>query len=141
MNYVKEFLAIDSLDSDEELTETLLFLSIAVLSDIILDKVYFKRNKDLKHFTKDVLLESYNDYLFDSRPILYARIIKDLRVYSKENPELFLKLENNIQNFVFGKYEEKVVEDKNLESNNKKSKKHKTSNKKIIEDWRSIIDS
>lgn len=144
VDFVKEFLEIKSIDSDEELTDALLFLSVAVLSEIVLDKVHFERNKDLKDFTNDVLLANYKDYLFDSRPNLYARIVKDLRTYRVKNPEHFLRLENNIQQFLSLKHNKELDKDTNeggKKNTNEKKRKHQEGNRKIIDDWRSIIES
>ncbi|MFH7820563.1 hypothetical protein [Neobacillus thermocopriae] len=146
MNYIKNFLEINSEEPTEEVIESLLFLSVAVLSEIILERLYFDKNKDLKEFTSEVLLESYKDYLFDSRPSLYARIIKDLRTYRKENKEHFIQLERNIQNFLSIKYHERLlpntVKEKSTESiRNEEGKKQKNGNKQVIEGWRSIIES
>lgn len=143
VDFVKEFLEIKSTDSDEELTDALLFLSVAVLSEIVLDKVHFERNKDLKDFTNDVLLANYKDYLFDSRPILYARIVKDLRTYRVKNPEHFLRLEYNIQQFLSLKHNKELDKDTNGEGKDtdEKKRKHQEGNKRIIDDWRSIIES
>ncbi|MED4526061.1 hypothetical protein P9257_18035 [Bacillus velezensis] len=145
MNYIRDFLEINSVESNEELIETLLFLSVSVLSEIVLDRMHFKKNKDLKQFTTDVLLESYKDYLFDSRPTLYARIVKDLRAYKKNNKEHFLQLEKNIQHFLSTKYneefEEEVDEENTKSTHAEKNKKQQSSNKKVIDDWRSIIES
>ncbi|MDY0404161.1 hypothetical protein P5G51_000945 [Virgibacillus sp. 179-BFC.A HS] len=132
MDFVKEFLEIKSTDSDEELTDALLFLSVAVLSEIVLDKVHFKRNKDLKVFTNDVLLTNYKDYLFDSRPTLYARIVKDLRTYRVKNPGHFLRLENNIQQFLSLKHKET---DKDTNEEDKKDANEKKGNiRKVIKE-------
>ncbi|MGE6833654.1 hypothetical protein ACQKGA_28280 [Priestia megaterium] len=144
MNYIKDFLEMKSVESSEELTDTLLILSIAVLSEIILERIHFGKNKELKQFTTDVLLESYKDYLFDSRPTLYARIVKDLRAYKKDNREHFLQLEKNIQQFLAARYNEeleKINEEKEKSTMIGKDRKQKSSNKKVIDDWRSIIES
>ncbi|MCU5461181.1 hypothetical protein OCA96_16125 [Bacillus cereus] len=145
MNYIRDFLGIGTVESDEELIESLLFLSVAVLSEIILERIYFEKNIDLKQFTTDVLLESYKDYLFDSRPTLYARIVKDLRKYKKDNREHFLKLEKNIQHFLSTKYNEEfetgVDEENKKDTLVEKNQKQRSTNKKVIDDWRSIIES
>lgn len=145
MNYIREFLEINSEDSNEEVIENLLFLSVAVLSEIILEKLHFEKNIDLKEFTTEVLLESYRDYLFDSRPTLYARIIKDLRTYKKKNIGHFIQLERNIQNFLSTKNNlesNAEIQNKNKKGNrNGEGKKQKNGNKEVIEGWRSIIES
>ncbi|WP_201714678.1 hypothetical protein [Rossellomorea arthrocnemi] len=141
MNYIKDFLEINSEELNEEIIESLLFLSVAVLSEIILEKLHFEKNKDLKEFTTEVLLESYKDYLFDSRPTLYARIIKDLRSYKKENKAHFMQLERNIQNFLSIKYKRDVNPQNKKSIRSDEEKKLKSGNKEVIEGWRSIIES
>ncbi|WP_421383365.1 hypothetical protein ACOJQI_02875 [Bacillus salacetis] len=145
MNYIRDFLEINSKDTNEEVIENLLFLSVAVLSEIILDRLHFEKNKDLKEFTTEILLESYKDYLFDSRPALYARIIKDLRDYKMKNQDHFLQLEQNIQEFLSTKYNEEFEGNIQNETSKKTpsgdNKKQKNGNKKVIEGWRSIIES
>ncbi|WP_282035157.1 hypothetical protein [Metabacillus indicus] len=145
MNYIKNFLEINSEESNEEVIESLLFLSVAVLSEIILERLHFEKNKDLKEFTTEVLLESYKDYLFDSRPTLYARIIKDLRNYKKDNKDHFIQLERNIQNFLSIKYNGDFDLDQHNKNKighrNEDDKKSKGGNKEVIEGWRSIIES
>lgn len=141
MKYIQDFLELNVDELNEEEIEKLLFLSIGVLSEIILEQKYYSQNKELKKFTNEVLTQDYKDYLFESRPTLYARVIKDLRRSKINNLETFYKIEKSIQDFLSA--------DPNLGSNSSnpeaKSKnsngKKANSNPKIINDWRNIIES
>ncbi|MFL1674439.1 hypothetical protein [Paenibacillus dendritiformis] len=140
MKYINEFLELNSKEDDD--VEKMLFLSIAVLSEVILDKKYFANNKDLKFFTNEVLEQDYKEYLFDSRPALYARIIRDLRTSKAKDLGNFKKIEEMIQEFIasYPKVEDRTSVDNNENSKRLTSKKTKT-NPKVISDWRSVIES
>jgi hypothetical protein len=137
MKYIDEFLELNVEELNEEDLDKLLFLSVGVLSEIILEKKYYSHNKDLKDFANEILTQDYKDYLFDARPALYARIIRDLRKYKIENPEMFFNIEKSIQKFIAGNPELNAQPTKPKSSSEKKKK----SNPKIISDWRSIIES
>ncbi|MGG1644311.1 hypothetical protein ACIFQM_24240 [Paenibacillus sp. NRS-1782] len=142
MKYIQEFLELNVKDKTN--IEKLLFLSIPLLSEIILEKKYFSHNKDLKHFTNEILTQDYKDYLFDSRPALYARLIKDLRNSKLEDLDYFIKLEKTIQGFMIAHPELNVgitSDDDDLKSVTKKTKSKNKTNPKVISDWRSVIES
>lgn len=56
-------------------------LFIGILSTTLLDRDLFKKNIDLKEYVniyeKLWGIEPYKDYLYDSRPMLMSRIIRD----------------------------------------------------------------
>lgn len=143
MKYIQDFLDLNVDELNEDEIEKLLFLSIGVLSEIILEQKYYSQNKELKSFTNDVLTQNYKDYLFDSRPTLYARIIKDLRKSKSNNLELFYKVEKSIQAFLAagpGLGDSKPNNTKTKTNKNNNGKKT-SSNPKIISDWRNVIES
>ncbi|APC44680.1 hypothetical protein ACI1T5_01000 [Lactococcus petauri] len=115
--------------------EDLIFECTAPLAKIILTREYYSgKNKEIKEFTKKYLNEDYRDYLFHSRPMLYARIIKDLIKVSKNNEdyEIENKIEKikNIQRFLSEKTNQ-------YNSSDIQTKKYKND---PIEGWRNIIN-
>lgn len=136
MDIKKEFLNINISKKNSEIA---LLLSTAVLSEIILDReAYYTKNADLKSFTEEILEKDYGEYLFNARPALFARSVKDLREHQKKEIEQFLKIAKNIQKFLMNNVE-KDKNDKN-KSNNYKEKKS-NSNKDVIDAWRAVIES
>ncbi|QPQ35520.1 hypothetical protein [Lysinibacillus sp. JNUCC-52] len=136
MDIKKEFININISKNNSEIV---LLLSAAVLSEIILDReAYYTKNAELKIFTVEVLEKDYGEYLFNARPALFARAVKDLREHQKKEIEHFLKTMKNIQKFL--KDNKKEKNDKN-KSNNNKEKKTNSSNKNVIDAWRAVIES
>lgn len=146
MKYVNEFLKLNVNETNNK--EKLLFLSIALLSEVILDRKYFGNKNDLKNFTNEILSQDYRDYLFDSRPALYARLVNDLRKSSAKDFEKFVALEKNIQTFMEVIPEISVSklpnqDNSDLQGASKKDRKKTKSrtNPQVINDWRSVIES
>lgn len=101
----------------------------AVLSLIILTKKYYSSNKNLHYFTEDVLNTNYKEYLFKSRTLLLSRVIKDHYLDENARNETI----EYISIFFNGIYSKK----NDIQTKDKK----KNIQKKIIDDWRRIIDS
>ncbi|MCL1701605.1 hypothetical protein [Lysinibacillus sp. Bpr_S20] len=136
MDIKKEFININISKKNSEIV---LLLSAAVLSEIILDKeAYYTKNPDLKSFTVEILEKDYGEYLFNARPALFARSVKDLREHQKKDIEQFLKIAKNIQKFLVNNVE-KDKNDKNKPNNDKEKKSN--SNKNVIDAWRAVIES
>lgn len=136
MDIKKEFVNINISKKNSEIV---LLLSAAVLSEIILDReAYYTKNSDLKSFTVEFLEKDYGEYLFNARPALFARSVKDLREQQKKDIEQFLKIAKNIQKFLLNNVE-KVKSDKNNSNNDKEKKSN--SNKDVIDAWRAVIES
>lgn len=133
MDIKKEFININISKKNSEIV---LLLSTAILSEIILDReAYYKKNPDLKSFTVEILEKNYGEYLFNARPALFARTVKDLRENQKKNIDQFLKVAKNIQKFLV----KEVGKEKNKPNNEKEKKSN--SNKNVIDAWRAVIES
>lgn len=113
--------------SDKEYQESLI---PTVLSVIIFTKHFFVANEDLKIFTKEYLGKDYKSYLFNSRPLLYSRVVKDFYI---KNPDPhnaavilvhFFKTFNNISTKV----------------SPKKKNKKQNSQQNVIHEWRRVIN-
>lgn len=141
MKYLNQYI---QLKNSNENIEELLFLSIPLLSKVVLEKDYYEHNPELKIFTDNVFNKEYSEYLYGSRPLLYSRLIKELLYFKKEDVDKFYEIQTNFINFLSNteknlKTETEIETDK-LDGVQNKSKKRRT-NKKVIDDWRSIIDS
>lgn len=115
--------------------------STAPLAEIILTKKFYSgRNIELKDFTTNYLNENYRDYLFDGRPMLYARVVKDIFKDSKKDEEEFTKNKikklKNIQKFLKDK-----VNDNEINSEIYQNSLTKKSKDNSIDGWRNIINS
>lgn len=113
----------------------------APLAEIILTKKFYSgRNSELKDFTINYLDENYRDYLFDGRPMLYARIVKDIFKNSKKDEEEFTKNKikklKNIQKFLKDKAKDNGINSEIY--SNSLTKKAKDNS---IDGWRKIINS
>lgn len=121
--------------------DDLLFLSIALLSKIILEKKIYTKNEYLKDFTRNVYEQEYGQYLYDARPQLYSRLIKDLIKYKNEDISKFLDIQGNLNKYLKELSTEQIEENFGEQRNNKDKRPPKSSNKEVIDDWRSIIES
>lgn len=69
------------LDSNKFSIKEKKLLFIGILFNTICDKTIFKKNNDLKQYIKlyeKILdIESYRDYLYDSRTLLGSRLVRD----------------------------------------------------------------
>lgn len=134
-----EFEDFSKIDLNKKNINKLFNIASVILSEIIFNTKYFKPNINLKYLTSEILLLNYNDYLFDARPYLYGRIIRDLRDLKSKSPEDFINVSKNLQNYILKLSKNaEIVEKENKEN---KDNKKSTPNKKIIDDWRSIIES
>lgn len=95
----------------------------SVLATIILTKEYYKTNVDIHQFTLDILGLEYKDYLFNSRTLLYSRIVKD--AYLSKNSAMFIQ---------------KTQEFLNTNKNEQKKKGKPKSQNDIINEWRNVIN-
>ena len=115
--------------------DDLIFECTGPLAKIILTKEFYSgRNIELKDFTKDYLNEDYREYLFQGRPMLYARVVKDLfsnaKSDDKSDKNKSIEKVRNIQRFLS---ENRII-----------SKTEDLPKQKIKQDpidgWRSIIN-
>mgnify|MGYP000184638519 FL=1 len=85
-------------------------------------------------------MKIYRDYLFDGRPMLYARVVKDIFKDSKKDEEEFTKNKikklKNIQKFLKDK-----VNDNEINSEIYPNSLTKKSKNNSIDGWRKIINS
>ncbi|MBB5150569.1 hypothetical protein [Ureibacillus thermosphaericus] len=135
MDIKKEFININISKKNSEIV---LLLCIAVLSEIIFDREgYYSKNLELKEFTVKVLEKDYREYIFNARPALFARIVKDLRQSHNKNIVQFLKIAKNIQVFlkknIIYKSDNEEKQQKKVNKNNK--------NIDVIDAWRKVIES
>ncbi|UAT31317.1 hypothetical protein K7T73_03525 [Bacillus badius] len=140
MRYLNKYLQLEvSIDNKDDL----LFLSIPLLSKVIIEKEIFKKNHELKNFTAQVFTKEYGSYLYDSRPLLYSRLIKELIYYKNEDEHYFFNIQQNLMAFLKDKIIDQSDENKVIEKNKKERKpsKNNKGNKKVIDDWRSVIES
>lgn len=142
MDLKDEFL---KLKVNQQNVDALHILSIALISEIILNKKdFYKKKVELKKFISQVLQIDYKDYLFDARSILCGRVIKDIRLYRKNDLDKFYILVKRLQKFIIKSELFDKEEDNNIpteEPIKKGTNKTGNSNKKVIDDWRSIIES
>lgn len=74
-DFIKELSMINKNKFTLEQTKS---LYLGLLYQLILSKEVFKRNRDLEDFLLSVYKKKYNDYLFNSRPYLASRVLKDI---------------------------------------------------------------
>lgn len=147
MRYLNEYL---KLEVSVENKGDLLFLSIPLLSEIIIKKEVYKKNYELKDFTSQIFMKEYGSYLYDARPLLYSRLVKDLITLNEIDENQFFNIQRKIKGFL----SENILNESNKgnrkEINKKEANKRETisrlpktnkSNKKVIDDWRSVIES
>ncbi|MEF3087934.1 hypothetical protein [Bacillus altitudinis] len=62
----------------------------SIITDVLLSKEYFNKNSDIVNFTNKVNL-NYADYLFRSRTLLLARILRDVKKADKKELIIILR--------------------------------------------------
>ncbi|WP_239727195.1 MULTISPECIES: hypothetical protein [unclassified Mammaliicoccus] len=102
-----------------------------IIAEIVFNKEVFKKNIELKEFTK-IFDNEYADYLYKARPLLFARLIKEFMEISEEK-ELLIYV-NKIEKYLNLNIEkpENVKKNKPVKGNN--------STTKNIESWGKIIN-
>ncbi|HAL08898.1 MAG TPA: hypothetical protein DCO67_02900 [Staphylococcus sp.] len=102
-----------------------------IIAEIVFNKEVFKKNIELKEFTK-IFDNEYADYLYKARPLLFARLIKEFMEISEEK-ELLIYV-NKIEKYLNLNIEkpENVKKNKTVKGNN--------STTKNIESWGKIIN-
>lgn len=114
----------------------ILYILTGLLSNIILTKIIFNKNSDIRTFTNDYLQKSYKDYLFKSRPLLYSKMIKDAFKKDVEVDELRHEAEDIIA-FISSQLNVHIP----LKNDSKnKIKKKSTYNSDTISEWREVIN-
>lgn len=73
----------------------------SIITDVFLSKEYFTKNSDIVNFIDEIDLQ-YANYLFKSRTLLLARILRDINKADKD--ELIL-VTRSLQNLLFNKIE------------------------------------
>lgn len=73
----------------------------SIVTDIFLSKDYFHRNSDIVSFIDGIEFK-YADYLFKSRTLLLARILRDIKNAEKDQLILIVR---NLQNLLFNNVE------------------------------------
>lgn len=93
-----------------------------IIAEIIFNKDIYKSNADLREFT-NIFDNHYADYLFNSRPLLYSRLIKEFKSLEEESIDSYYKqLLKFINALDDGKnYQKKDVKQKNNNTDNIKS--------------------
>lgn len=123
---------------DEKNIENTLFTLTGVLSVLILTSWAFKKNSEIMQFTQNVLKEDYKFYLFNSRTLLYSRIVKDLyRDHHEGNNQSIIAKALAIQDFVFDRLSINGNPSENIE---KRKRSKNSSSAKSIEAWRKVIN-
>lgn len=69
----------------------------SIITDVFLSREYFNRNSDIFTFIKAINYE-YADYLFKSRTLLLARILRDINKAEKKDLLLIMR---TLQNLLF----------------------------------------
>ncbi|HFR4184934.1 TPA: hypothetical protein ACHVKG_001705 [Bacillus cereus] len=113
-DYIKELSTINKNKFTVEQTKS---LYLGLLYQLILSKEVFKRNRDLEDFLLSVFKKKYNDYLFNSRPYLASRVLKDI---SEEYD--FLKMSISIKLIIL------YLQDRGLSENKVETEGKKISN-------------
>ena len=62
----------------------------SIITDVLLSKEFFNKNSDIATFTNKVNL-NYADYLFRSRTLLLARILRDVKKADKKELIIILR--------------------------------------------------
>ncbi|WP_437272719.1 hypothetical protein ACSSAF_06765 [Staphylococcus succinus] len=102
-----------------------------IIAEIVFNREVFKKNIELKDFTQ-IFNKEYADYLYNARPLLYSRLIKE-----------YMEIPNEKDLII---YVNKIKEYLNLSiEHTDKVKKHKSLKKKNattknIESWGKIIN-
>ncbi|TCJ86371.1 UNVERIFIED_ORG: hypothetical protein EDC93_1011110 [Bacillus cereus] len=82
-------------------TELLRLELYSIITDVFLSKEYFNRNRDIINFINAIGYR-YADYLFKSRTLLLARVLRDINKAEKEELLLIMR---NLQNLLFNDIE------------------------------------
>ncbi|HDR3495925.1 TPA: hypothetical protein QCN48_001267 [Bacillus toyonensis] len=82
-------------------TELLRLELYSIITDVFLSKEYFSRNRDIINFINAIGYH-YADYLFKSRTLLLARVLRDINKAEKEELLLIMR---NLQNLLFNDIE------------------------------------
>ncbi|WP_019420004.1 hypothetical protein [Paenibacillus sp. OSY-SE] len=99
----------------------------SIVTDVFLSKEYFNRNSDIVAFI-DAINYQYADYLFKSRTLLLARILRDINKAEKNELLLIMR---NLQYLLFN----------NIEPDTKtKGKKSKNYVDSIMEQFKRGLD-
>ena len=108
-----------------------------ILSQVILNHDFIHKNEDLKPFVHNMSNYEYRDYLFKSRTILFARLVKDLYILGQTDSDKskitnMMHLQKAIRNVKdIDEPESKKIQDKGKNNTNKISD---------IAKWRQIIE-
>lgn len=73
----------------------------SIVTDVFLSKEYFNRNSDIVSFIDEIEFQ-YADYLFKSRTLLLARILRDIKNAEKDQLVLIMR---NLQKLLFNNVE------------------------------------
>lgn len=85
--------------------DVLRFELYSIIVDIFLSKEYFNRNSDIITFTNAINYQ-YNDYLFKSRTLLLARILRDINKAEKDELLLIMR---TLQHLLFNHIESDTI--------------------------------
>lgn len=73
----------------------------SIVTEVFLSKAYFNRNSEIVAFI-DAINYQYGEYLFKSRTLLLARILRDIKKADKEELLLILRI---LQDLIFNNIE------------------------------------
>ena len=111
IDFIKEFSVINKNKFTIRQTKS---MYLGLLFELISSKEVFKRNIELKDFLKLVFNLDYSDYLFKARPLLAARLMKDV-----SNKYHTLEISKSINSIIYFLEEKKEI---HVEVNSKKIK-------------------
>ncbi|OAB48007.1 hypothetical protein [Paenibacillus antarcticus] len=109
-------------------TELLRLELYSIVTDVFLSKEYFNKNSDILSFIDEINYQ-YGEYLFKSRTLLLARILRDINKAEKNELLLIMR---NLQHLLFN----------NIESDTKtKDKKSKNYIDSLMEQFKRGADN
>ena len=77
--------------------EISLFLILGIVSEIILSKEIFKKNKDISLFLKNIFELEFKEYVMKSRTMIMSKTLK--KIYSSNEQEI-QKYRKNLLNYI-----------------------------------------
>lgn len=127
MNPLEQYISLRKIfepDDNPELVSDKALL-IGALSQLILNKKVFKRNKELETFLKDVFQVTFLEYVLKSRTLILAKVIRIVTDADEEKTFYYI---NQFNDFIH-----KILTNSEADDEKEKSKKY-------FEYWRKVID-
>ena len=95
--------------------EISLFLILGIVSEIILSKKIFKKNKDISLFLKNIFELEFKEYVMKSRTMIMSKTLK--KIYSSNEQEI-QKYRKNLLNYIEVNFYNKENNSKNKTNDN-----------------------